>query len=143
MPGPLVAAFTGLGRLAYRLMGDRMRVQGRPLLILETVGARSGRARSAILGWFPAVSDTAGESWLVVASYGGAARHPAWYLNLARNPDKVWVQVGDRKVKVRPESLKGAERARAWERVVQLAPGYAGYQEKTDRVIPIVRLTAV
>ena len=143
MPGPLVAAFTGLGRLAYRLMGDRMRVQGRPLLILETVGARSGRSRSAILGWFPDVSDPARESWLVVASYGGAARHPAWYLNLARNPDKVWVQVGDRKVKVRAESLKGAERVQAWERVVQLAPGYARYQEKTDREIPIVRLSAV
>ncbi len=138
LPGPLIGAMTGVGRLAHRILGDRMRVMGRPLLLLETVGARSGRPRTAMLGWFP---DTADGSWLVVASYAGAARHPAWFLNLAGNPDRAWAQVGSRRVKVRPESLTGAERAEAWQRIVSLAPGYAGYQQKTDREIPIVRLT--
>lgn len=117
-----------------------MRVMGRPLLVLETVGARSGQARSAVLGWFP---DTTEEGWLVVASYAGAARHPAWFLNMAGNPDRVWVDIGGRKVRVEPASLKGAERAEAWQRIVSLSPGYGGYQEKTDREIPIVRLRPV
>jgi deazaflavin-dependent oxidoreductase (nitroreductase family) len=138
-----MGAMIGLGHLAYRLMGDRMRVQGRPVLLLETVGARSGRTRATIVCWFPDAPDGPGESWIVVASMGGAARHPAWFLNMAKNPDKVWIEVGKRKVKVRPESLRGADRAQAWERVVQLAPGFARYQEKTDREIPVVRLTAV
>jgi deazaflavin-dependent oxidoreductase (nitroreductase family) len=137
-----MAAMIGVGHLAYRLMGDRMRIQGRPILELETVGARSGQTRTTMVCWFPDATDAAGESWLVVASYGGAARHPAWYLNMARNPEKVWAHVGKRRVQVRPESLKGADRTQAWDRVVQLAPGFARYQEKTDREIPIVRLTA-
>jgi deazaflavin-dependent oxidoreductase (nitroreductase family) len=59
---------------------------------------------------------------------------------MARNPDKVWIEMGKRKLKVEPESLKGDERAEAWRRIVSLAPGYAAYQEKTDRQIPVVRL---
>ena len=77
-----------------------------------------------------------------VASYGGTAQHPAWYVNMAKNPDQVWITVGGRKIHVRPESLKGAERAEAWSRIVAKAPGYAGYATKTDREIPVVRLRA-
>jgi deazaflavin-dependent oxidoreductase (nitroreductase family) len=135
-----MAAMTGIGVLAHRLLGDRMRVMGRPLLLLETVGARSGRTRRTMLGWFP---DSTGRGRRVVASFAGAARHPAWFLNLARNPDGVWVVIGGRRLKVRPELLTGADREEAWRQVVSLSPGYAGYQQKTDREIPIVRLTAV
>jgi len=135
-----MAAITGGGLLAHRILGDRMRVQGRPLLLLHTVGARSGRTRTTMLGWFPDATD---QGWLVVASFAGAARHPAWFLNLAANPDRVWVEIRGRKVRVRPASLTGADRADAWQRVVTLAPGYANYQLKTDREIPIVRLTPI
>jgi hypothetical protein len=60
---------------------------------------------------------------------------------MAKNPDQVWVTRGDQRVKVKPETLEGAERERAWQQVVSLAPGYGRYTEVTDRVIPIVRLT--
>jgi deazaflavin-dependent oxidoreductase (nitroreductase family) len=116
-----------------------MRVQGRPLLELETLGARSGATRHTVVGWFPAESK---DAWLVVASNAGSARHPAWFLNMARNPDHVWVAIGRRRIKVNPETIEGAERERAWREVVSLAPGYGHYEHDTDRVIPIVRLTA-
>src|SRR5262252_7238535 len=137
LPRPLMSAMIRMTLLVYRVLGDRMRVMGRPLLLLETVGARSGRTRTTLLGWFPDV--TAG-GWLVVSSFGGAARHPAWYLNMARHPDEVWVEIGRRRQRVRPESLRGPERAEAWQRIVAVSPGYGRYQEKTDREIPIVRL---
>ncbi len=137
LPRPLMSAMIGLGALIYRLFGDRMRVLGRPLLVLETIGAKSGRPRTTVLGWFP---DTADDSWLVVASYAGAARHPAWFLNMAKNPDRVWVKVGQRKFVVRPESLRGSDRAEVWQQIVALSPGYGNYQTKTDRELPIVRL---
>jgi deazaflavin-dependent oxidoreductase (nitroreductase family) len=113
-----------------------MRVQGRPLLLLTTVGAKSGRLRRTLLGRFPNRDDI----WLVVASGAGSAKHPAWYVNMARNPDKVWIEIGKRTLMVAPESLQGAERAEAWQRIVSLAPGYGAYQEQTDREIPVVRL---
>jgi deazaflavin-dependent oxidoreductase (nitroreductase family) len=136
MPRPLMNAMMGLSVAFYRLLGGRVRVQGAKLLLLTTVGARSGKTRRTVLGWFPDGDD----SRLVVASNTGAASHPAWYFNMARNPDKVWIEVGKRKLKVRPESLKGAEREAAWRRIAAQSPGYAAYQEKTDREIPVIRL---
>jgi deazaflavin-dependent oxidoreductase (nitroreductase family) len=108
---------------------------GRAGLLLTTMGARSGQERTVPLGKF---SDGEGR-WLVVASLAGAARHPAWFINLANHPDKVWVDVGRDRFKVRPELLRG-ERADAWRRLVAAAPGYGPYELKTDREIPVVRL---
>lgn len=136
-----VAAFTFMNVLMFRLMGRRMRVQGRPLLLLETLGGRTGRRRQTTLGWFPD-EDATRRAWLIVASNAGAAAHPAWYLNLARRPDDVRIEVAGDRVAVSAESLHGAERERAWARVVALAPGYAKYARDTDREIPIVRLVA-
>ena len=119
----------------FRLAGRRMRVQGRPLLLLTTVGAKSGKQRQTILGWF---DDPRGK--LIVASNSGATRHPAWFVNMARDPGRVWVELDGRTTKVRPESLRGEERAAAWRRIVSLAPGYGGYATKTDREIPVIRL---
>jgi deazaflavin-dependent oxidoreductase (nitroreductase family) len=116
-----------------------MHVQGAGQLLLTTMGAKSGQERRSPLGWFADGED----AWLIVASAAGSAKHPAWYLNMAKNPDKVWIDVGKRRLHVRPESLKGAEREEAWRRIVAQAPGYGAYRQKTDRVIPIVRLTAV
>ena len=61
-------------------------------------------------------------------------------MNLAKNPDHVWITSGKQRVKVKPETLEGAERDRAWQEITSLAPGYGRYLETTDRVIPIVRL---
>ena len=136
MPRPLWKVVQGILTLMSRL-------SGRHLLSLITVGAKSGRTHTVPLGWFPAgdsLTPGGENAWLIVASYAGAARHPAWYVNMAKNPDKVWIEVDKRKVKVRAESLTGAEREAAWRRIVAAAPNYGAYQEKTDREIPVVRL---
>jgi deazaflavin-dependent oxidoreductase (nitroreductase family) len=132
-------------RVAVTLMGLMPRLyrmlNGRGMgwsLILTTVGARSGQKREAHLTAFPE-----GDGWLVVASKGGDPTHPAWYLNMARHPDEVWVQVGKRRTRVRPASLKGEERAKAWKRIVSEYANYGAYEKKTDREIPVVRLTPV
>jgi len=111
---------------------------GFPVVLLTTVGAKTGREHTHVLGGFPDGDD----AWLIVASKGGAATHPHWFLNLAKNPDQVWIQVGDRKLKAKVDCLQGPERAIAYERVVKVAPNYGGYRQKTDREIPVIRLTA-
>jgi hypothetical protein len=63
-------------------------------------------------------------------------------LNIVRHPDQVWIGVGRRRLKVTPETLEGAERERAWQRISSRAPGNARYQGTTDRIIPILRLKA-
>jgi deazaflavin-dependent oxidoreductase (nitroreductase family) len=136
LPGSVGAAADALAAAAYRRFGERMRIAGLPLLLLTTYGARTGARRRSLLGWMPD-----GDGWLVFAAAGGAARHPGWYYNLAQNPDRVSVDVGKRHVKVRPESLNGSAREAAWRRVVERSPRYGTYEEKTDRLIPVVRLT--
>jgi len=112
-------------------------MMGFPTVLLTTIGARTGVERTHVLGGFPDGDD----AWLVVASKGGAATHPAWFINLARNHDKIWLEVGNRKLKVKADSLKGKAREEALSRVAAIAPRYGDYQKKTDRVIPIIRLT--
>jgi deazaflavin-dependent oxidoreductase (nitroreductase family) len=114
-----------------------MRLFGLRVLRLTTVGAKTGQSRTVTLSWFP----DGDNAWLVVASFGGSAKHPAWYVNLAKNPDKVWIEINGRRLKVRPVSLKGDERADAWRRITTAASNYATYQANTDREIPVVRLT--
>lgn len=110
---------------------------GFPVVLLTTRGAKTGQSRTTALGGFPDRED----AWLVVASLGGAARHPAWFINMARHPDDIWLEVGDERFKVRGESLEGQERTQALARISAISARYGRYQEKTDRVIPIVRLT--
>lgn len=110
---------------------------GFPTVLLTTVGARTGVERTHVLGGFPDGDD----AWLVVASKGGAATHPAWFINLAKNRDKIWLEVGNRKLKVKADSLKGKAREDALSRIAAIAPRYGDYQKKTDREIPIIRLT--
>ena len=109
---------------------------GLRLLRLTTVGARSGQPRRSTLGYF-AESDKA---WVIIGSAAGAAKHPAWIYNIAKHPDQVWVERDRQKIKVRPETLSGEERAEMWRRIVQAAPSYKSYESKTDREIPLVRL---
>ena len=110
---------------------------GFPLLLLTTVGAKTGKEHTHILGGFP----DGAEAWLIVASKGGAATHPAWFINLAKTPEQVWVQIGNRKFQANVESLRGAEREQAYARVVKVAPQYGSYLKKTDREIPVIRVT--
>lgn len=119
----------------FRRFGQRVR--GRPLLLLTTRGARTRAPRSTTLGWFP---DDRPDSWLVVGSNAGAPAHPARVLSLVRDPSDASILIDGKTHRVRAESLSGADRERAWKKVVELASGYGKYSESTDRVIPISRL---
>jgi deazaflavin-dependent oxidoreductase (nitroreductase family) len=81
-------------------------------------------------------------AWLVVASAAGSASHPAWFVNLAHRPEDVWLEVEGRKVHVTPESLRGSDRDAAWRQIVARSPRFGGYEQKTDREMPVVRLSA-
>jgi len=131
-PRPLLKLMNGP---IWRIFRHR-RFAGAPILVLNTIGARTGQPRTATLGYFPESND----AWIIVGSAGGAAKHPTWVYNLAKHPDQVWIEVGDRKIKVTPESVKGQERDRIWQRVATEAPAYAAYPSKTDREIPVIRL---
>jgi len=117
---------------------EQAKFMGFPAVVLTTVGAKTGKEHSHVLGGFPDGKD----AWLVIASAGGAPSHPAWFFNLAKNPDQVWLHVGNRKLKVNVESLQGEEREKAYDRVSAVAKNYAAYPKKTDREIPVLRLTA-
>jgi deazaflavin-dependent oxidoreductase (nitroreductase family) len=110
-----------------------------PLVLLTTKGAASGLERTVSVNGFADGDD----DWLIVASHGGSARHPAWFKNMVKHPDDIWLEVGSRKMKVRGDSLTGKEREGAFSRIANVTNAYAGYQTKTDREIPIVRLTRV
>ena len=105
-----------------------------PSLLLHTVGAKTGKQRTTSLTY---ARD--GDSYLVVASKGGAPMHPAWYLNLQANPE-VRLQVKAEKFKARAHTADAAERARLWPMMVGIYGPYAKYQTLTDRQIPVVVL---
>lgn len=119
----------------HRRHGDTF--QGHDVLYLSTVGAKTGKPRQIAVGY-----ETDGEdAWLVVASLGGAAHNPGWYHNIVAHPDQVWIEVSGRRHRVRPEQLDGQRRVQAWARITARSPSMAQYQTKTDRVLPVLRLT--
>jgi deazaflavin-dependent oxidoreductase (nitroreductase family) len=107
------------------------------ILLLTTTGRKSGLERTTPLGW---TSDGDG-GWLIAASANGAASLPAWYQNLAAAPDRASIEVNGATVPVSAEQLHGAEREAAWQTLTAAIPRFAGYPEKTDREIPVIRLT--
>ena len=139
MTTPLdVAIRSGTAAHALLYRASRGRVAGRigrlPLLLLEHTGARSGRRRVTPLGY---VRD--GERIVLIASKGGHPRHPAWFHNLRAHPDAT-VQIGARRLAVHARVADPQERARLWPRVLEAHGGYAGYQRRTTREIPLVIL---
>lgn len=123
------------------IMGRARRTEGKTmgmnLLVLTTVGRKSGQERQTPLAWFPGPDG----SWLVVASANGAPANPAWYLNLAAHPDQVTVEQAGRKVAVTAEELQGAEREHAWQQIKDAADNFRKYEETTDRKLPVIKLT--
>ncbi|MBI3687514.1 MAG: nitroreductase family deazaflavin-dependent oxidoreductase [Actinobacteria bacterium] len=109
--------------------------EGAPMLLLTTTGARSGQQRTTPLMYLP--DD---ERLIVFASYAGAPKHPAWYHNLVANP-RVTVEVGTETAAMTATIVAGAERNELYARQVSHYPGFGEYQEKTDRLIPVVALT--
>jgi deazaflavin-dependent oxidoreductase (nitroreductase family) len=120
-------------RATNGLLGHRVPF-GPPMLLLDHVGAKSGVKRTTPLVYVKDRGDVA-----VIASKGGNPKHPAWYHNLRANPDTT-IQIGSERRKVRARVASDEERERVWPNAVKVWPGYAGYQERTDRKIPVVLL---
>ena len=135
---PVIQAGMDAHAHVYRATGGRIghRFPGvPPMLLVEHVGAKSGKRRTSALGY---LAD--GDDYVVVASKGGSPRNPAWYHNLRANPDAT-IQVGSQRLQVHAHVASPEERARLWPRVVELYGGYADYQRNTSREIPLVILS--
>ena len=129
----MVGGHTAVYRATGGLIGHR--VPGAPpMLLLDHVGARSGKVRTTPLAYL-----RDGENVVLVASKGGHPRNPAWFHNLMANPDTT-IQVGSERRAVHARLAEGEERARLWDEVVDLYGGYRDYQERTERQIPLVVL---
>ncbi|TDD88139.1 nitroreductase family deazaflavin-dependent oxidoreductase [Actinomadura darangshiensis] len=110
---------------------------GMDVLILNTVGSRTGEPRQTPVAWF---ADD-GDGRLVVAS-GGGSQNPDWFVNLMANADKATIELpGYEAAPITPHRLEGAERDAAWQRIATAQPRIAKYQSKSDREYPVVRLT--
>jgi deazaflavin-dependent oxidoreductase (nitroreductase family) len=109
--------------------------EGRNLLLLTTRGRRSGLEYTT-----PVMYTRDGDRLLVYASQGGSPDHPDWYLNLVANPGVI-VEVGSERYDAVATPLEGADRDREYAAQTERSPQFAQYQEKTDRVIPVVALT--
>ncbi|GLY68415.1 nitroreductase family deazaflavin-dependent oxidoreductase [Amycolatopsis taiwanensis] len=124
-------------RTNARIRRNGGKFMGMDLLILHTVGRRSGQPRESPLAWF---ADGEG-AWLIVAS-GGGRRHPDWYANLMAHPGRASIELPGRDpTPVTPHRLDGADREQAWQRITAAQPRYAKYQRKTDREYPVIRLS--
>ena len=110
---------------------------GRRSLLVSVLGRRSGVWRRSVL-----IYGRAGDSYVVVASKGGAPKHPGWYTNLVAE-STVHVQVKGEKFTARARTAEGAERAELWAAVAEIWPSYDDYQTKTSREIPVVVLDPV
>lgn len=129
----LMVGHTLVYRATHGLVGHRF-PGAPPMLLLDHVGARSGVERTS-----PLVYATDGEDLVIVASKGGHPKDPAWLHNLRANPDTM-VQVGRVRRAVHARVASAEERPRLWQKAVDTYSGYAGYQERTDREIPLVLL---
>ena len=132
----LLALITNVHRFLYRITNGRLgaRTGNVDVLLLETVGRRSGKARVTPLLY---VAD--GTHWIVVASNAGDDRHPAWWLNLQSRPEAK-IQVRDAHYKVRGHRATPDEAERLWPRLVSAYKHYDDYRQRTARSIPIVIL---
>jgi deazaflavin-dependent oxidoreductase (nitroreductase family) len=127
----------GLHTAIYKATGGRIghRLPGAPsTLLLNHVGARSGTQRTSPLTYF-----RDGENLVIVASKGGYPKNPAWYHNLRANPDTT-VQVGTERRPVHARVADPQEHKRLWPKAIETYSGYRGYQERTEREIPLVIL---
>jgi deazaflavin-dependent oxidoreductase (nitroreductase family) len=123
---------------AYRVSGGRIghRVPGLPpMLLLDHVGAKSGTKRTS-----PLVYVRDGEDLVLVASKGGYPKNPAWFYNLKAHPDTE-VQVGSERRPVHARVADAAEHKRLWPQALKVYGGYADYQKRAERQIPLVILT--
>ena len=118
------------GRIGGRMVGS-------PVLLLVTTGRKSGQKRTTVLLY---LED--GGRHVIVASNGGTATHPVWWLNLQADPEAT-VEIGGQKIHVRATEARGEEKARLWQRLIRMYPSYEDYRKRTDREIPVVILEPI
>src|SRR5262245_6782809 len=111
--------------------------KGAPVLLLTTTGARSGATHTTPLAY-----TRDGDRYVIIASKGGAPTNPAWYHNLVANPEPV-IEVGPERFPVRATVTQGDERRRLYDAQAALMPGFAEYERKTTRQIPVVVLERI
>jgi deazaflavin-dependent oxidoreductase (nitroreductase family) len=116
---------------------DGTELQGKPVILLTTIGAKTGKVRKT-----PLMRVEHGGEYAIVASLGGAPKHPVWYHNVKAHP-QVELQDGTTTKDYEAREVFGDEKATWWERAVAAWPDYANYQTKTDRQIPVFVLTPV
>ena len=133
----LIRAMSRIHGGVYRMSRGRLlgRVAGMPVLLVTTTGRKSGKPRTATLTYF-----RDGDSLVVIGSFGGSDLPPAWWLNLQGDP-RASVLIGGTTSKVTARAATPEEHDRLWPLVTETHPGYARYQERTTRLIPIVLLT--
>ena len=129
-------AVTRVHSVLYRSSNGRIggRLANSPVLLLSTTGRRSGKQRTV-----PLLYMMDGRNVVLVASNGGAVKHPTWWLNLQTTPE-AWIQIKGVRRRVRAERASAAEKQRLWPRLTAMYPGYQRYQEITKRDIPVVVL---
>jgi deazaflavin-dependent oxidoreductase (nitroreductase family) len=121
----------------YEATGGReantLRDTGLPIAIFTTRGAKSGKVRK-----FALMRVEHNGAYAMVASQGGAPKHPSWYHNLKAYPDQLMVQDGPEPFDAVARELEGEERQEWWDRAVAAYPPYAEYQQRTERLIPVL-----
>jgi deazaflavin-dependent oxidoreductase (nitroreductase family) len=128
---------TGIHRVVFNVSKGRIfgKAFGMPLVELVTTGRRSGKQRSTML----AVPIVDGDRLVLVASFGGDDRHPAWYLNLQANPEVRATIAGSTRTMIARIATE-EERVELWPQITSVFEGYARYQKRTERPIPVVIL---
>lgn len=116
---------------------DGSEMKGKPIILLTTIGAKSGKVRKT-----PLMRVEHSGEYAVVASLGGAPKNPVWYYNIKAHP-RVELQDGAVTMEYEAREVSGDEKAVWWERAVEAWPDYADYQTKTDRQIPVFVLTPI
>jgi deazaflavin-dependent oxidoreductase (nitroreductase family) len=116
---------------------DGTELQGKPVILLTTIGAKTGKIRKT-----PLMRVEHDGEYAVVASLGGAPKNPVWYYNIKAHP-QVELQDGEVNKDYEAREVLGDEKAAWWERAVAAWPDYANYQKKTDRQIPVFVLTPI
>jgi deazaflavin-dependent oxidoreductase (nitroreductase family) len=121
----------------FRANGGVIAGRGRTVLLLHTIGAKSHKEHVT-----PVAHTMDGDRYVIIASKGGAPNHPDWYYNIVANP-KVTVEVGIEKFEAQAVIQSEPERTRLFNQMAEVMPGFAEYQKKTTRTIPVVVLTRV
>ncbi len=131
----LLQGILGILTSLYRLSNGKVmgRMAGLNILLLTTTGRKSGKKRTTPLGYFEHEGN-----YVIIASNGGADKHPAWYLNLKSDPE-VSVEIKDKKISAQAKA-EPKLRAELWAKLVSLSPLYGKYATSTKRVIPIILL---